>query len=103
MALLAIRTSQSAFHPNATQFTLHLGDTIFGFWRQSQDRQQSIFCISNISKFPYQLPLASVNLITMDHWHELISNQAINLATETLLLEPYQTVWITNQTPTAST
>ncbi len=103
MALLAIRTSQSAFHPNATQFTLHLGDTIFGFWRQSQDRQQSIFCISNISKFPYQLPLASVNLIAMDHWHELISNQAINLATETLLLAPYQTVWITNQAPTAST
>ena len=47
--LLKIRRRQSAFHPNATQFTLHLGDQLFGFWRQSLDRQQSIFCISNIS------------------------------------------------------
>ena len=38
--LLAVRKRQAAFHPNATQFTLHLGEGLFGFWRQSIDRQQ---------------------------------------------------------------
>jgi sucrose phosphorylase len=32
--LLGIRQRQAAFHPNATQFTLHLGNALFGFWRQ---------------------------------------------------------------------
>ncbi|MFM9587533.1 hypothetical protein, partial [Streptomyces caniscabiei] len=43
--LLAIRKQQDAFHPNATQFTLHLTGALFGFWRQSIDRRQSIFCV----------------------------------------------------------
>lgn len=33
--LLSIRRKQAAFHPNATQFTLHLGASLFGYWRQS--------------------------------------------------------------------
>ena len=41
--LLIIRKQQPAFHPNATQFTLQLRSELFGVWRQSQDRKQSIF------------------------------------------------------------
>ena len=29
---LAIRTRQKAFHPDATQFTLHIKPGMFGFW-----------------------------------------------------------------------
>ncbi|WP_289282323.1 sugar phosphorylase, partial [Methylophaga sp. UBA5088] len=39
--LIHLRKQQRAFHPNATQFTLHLGEKLFGFWRQSMDRRQS--------------------------------------------------------------
>ena len=49
--LVKLRKSQPAFHPNATQFTLQLESHFFGVWRQSIDRSQSIFCISNLSKF----------------------------------------------------
>ena len=48
--LMILRKKQIAFHPNATQFTLQLGDIFFGIWRQSIDRSQSIFCISNLTK-----------------------------------------------------
>jgi sucrose phosphorylase len=61
--LLAMRQRQAAFHPNATQFTLHLGNQLFGFWRQSADRRQSIFCVSNISREPQTLQLSDINLI----------------------------------------
>jgi len=62
--LLKIRCAQPAFHPNATQFTLHLGDEIFGFWRQSPRRDQSIFCIHNITDKTITIPLSSINLIS---------------------------------------
>ena len=93
--LLQIRRRQTAFHPNATQFTLHLGDQLFGFWRQSLDRQQSIFCISNISDQVQHLSLADINLIDNEQWQDLISGQTC-MANMQLPMQPYQTVWITN-------
>ena len=93
--LLKIRRRQSAFHPNATQFTLHLGDQLFGFWRQSLDRQQSVFCISNISDQGQTLTLADINLIDNEQWHDLISGQPCS-GGNGIEMEPYQTVWITN-------
>lgn len=94
--LLAIRIKQPAFHPNATQFTLHLGLQLFGFWRQSQDRKQSIFCVSNITDKPLSLPLSELNLIVNENWYELISETVITDLTQEIALAPYQTVWIAN-------
>ena len=48
--MISLRKKQIAFHPNATQFTLQLEDHLFGIWRQSIDRSQSIFCVSNLTK-----------------------------------------------------
>jgi sucrose phosphorylase len=95
-ALLNTRIKQPAFHPNATQFTLHLGLQLFGFWRQSQDRKQSIFCVSNISDQPKALPLSELNLIVTESWFELINKREITELTHELILAPYQTVWISN-------
>ena len=99
--LLKIRRRQSAFHPNATQFTLHLGNQLFGFWRQSLDRQQSIFCISNISAQVQILSLSDINLIDNEQWHDLIADQPCSARTSNcdqreIEMQPYQTVWITN-------
>ena len=96
-SLLDIRIKQSAFHPNATQFTLHLGLQLFGFWRQSKDRRQSIFCVSNISDQPIELPLSELNLIITESWIELITNSKITELTQEITLAPYQTVWISNR------
>ncbi len=94
--LLNIRCAQQAFHPNATQFTLHLGDEIFAFWRQSMDRKQSIFCLHNISNGVQQVPLSSINLIGTDDWCDLISNMVCKDLSETIELQPYQCVWLSN-------
>ncbi|MFT7561336.1 MAG: sucrose phosphorylase [Flavobacteriales bacterium] len=95
--LLAIRCAQPAFHPNATQFTLHLGDQIFGFWRQSPKRDQSIFCIHNIRNTKISIPLASINLISLDTWVDLISGASFGDQHQDLELKPYQAVWLTNK------
>jgi sucrose phosphorylase len=96
--LLNIRIKQPAFHPNATQFTLHLGLQLFGFWRQSQNRKQSIFCISNVSDQAIALPLSELNLIVTQAWTELITGEKIIELSQEIILSPYQTVWIANKT-----
>lgn len=97
--LLSIRKSQNAFHPNATQFTLQLEDSLLGYWRQSIDRRQSIFCISNLSDEEYELRLSDINLIGTDNWYDLITQEPIIAEQRTLMLSPYQTVWISNGEP----
>lgn len=95
--LIDIRIKQPAFHPNATQYTLHLGVTLFGFWRQSMNRKQSIFCISNVTDQPVTLVLSELNLIMTENWKELISGTEVTSITQSIELSPYQTVWISNQ------
>ena len=94
--LIMIRKQQPAFHPNATQFTLHLGTALLGFWRQSLDRRQSLFCVHNVSNVRQVLPLSSLNLLVNQPWRELLSDQPIEESLSEWLLEPYQTLWITN-------
>jgi len=95
--LLNIRIQQPAFHPNATQFTLHLGEEVFGFWRQSPKRDQSIFCIHNVTNKEVTIPLSSINLISIDSWSDLISGKDFDNLQEDLIIQPYGFVWITNK------
>jgi sucrose phosphorylase len=94
--LLAIRRRQAAFHPNATQFTLHLGTSLFGFWRQSMDRRQSIFCITNVTAQVQPMALEAINLIDTQEWTDLISKEAFVSRDQVVELQPYQTLWISN-------
>lgn len=93
--LLRIRAGQKAFHPNATQYTLHLGDNIFAFCRHSIDGLQNIFCISNISNAPHSLTLSSINLERTSNWKDLVVNESIDIDADFIHLAPYQTLWIT--------
>ncbi|MDO3381913.1 alpha-amylase family glycosyl hydrolase [Gilvimarinus algae] len=94
--LIKIRGKQPAFHPNATQFTLHLRPEIFAFWRQSMRRTQSIFCIYNLSDQQQELNLADINLISTENWQDLISGQVISDLYGKMELAPYQCLWLTN-------
>lgn len=97
LEIIKIRKSQPAFHPNATQFTLHLGDQLFGFWRQSIDRSQSIFSISNITKHEQTLSLTDINLISTQGWYDLLTDKIFEKLDEKIVLAPYQSVWISNR------
>ena len=94
--LLRIRRKQPAFHPNATQFTLHFQPQIFGIWRQSIDRRQSIFALNNISNVAQIISLAEINLIEINQWYDLINEEEILDLQQQITLQPYQTVWISN-------
>ncbi len=95
--LISIRAKQAAFHPNSTQFTLKLGPSIFGFWRQSMDRTQSIFAIHNVTASEQELYLSNINLICTDTWVDLIAWDVLDLSANKVILKPYQCLWITNR------
>ncbi len=95
--LITLRKKQPAFHPNAIMFTLHVGDAIFAYWRQNPRRDQSIFCLNNISDKPQQLALSMINLTTSQNWMDLISGELLSEGQETLVLAPYQSIWLSNQ------
>ena len=95
--LVLIRKGQPAFHPNAIQFTMHFDDALFAFWRQSNDRSQSIFCIYNVTNKPRELSLQDVNLVEMDDWHNLVGGRHYTDQRGTLHLQPYEFVWISNR------
>ncbi|MGB5900245.1 MAG: alpha-amylase family glycosyl hydrolase [Geitlerinemataceae cyanobacterium] len=95
---IQIRRRQTAFHPNATQYTLHPGNkSLFAFWRQNMTRDQSIFCIHNLSDRTQKLRLSDLNLIGIDSWCDLLSDKQIEDLYATLTLKPYQCAWITNK------
>ena len=95
--LLKLRTKQPAFHPNAVQYTLHLGDNVFGFWRQSTDRLQSIFCIHNLSNQEVNIPISSINLISTQEWSDLVTGESLDEQQDSLHLRPYQFAWLSNR------
>lgn len=96
--LIQIRRRQQAFHPNATQYTLHpLNQALLVFWRHSMKRDQSIFSIHNLSNNSQTLGLLQLNLIATDEWCDLISGQIITDIHDKFTLQPYQSAWITNK------
>ena len=94
--LIEIRKKQIAFHPNATQYTLNLGNNFFGIWRQSVNRKQSIFAIYNITNKMQRLHINKINIINFESWSDLISENKINKKKNYLNFSPYQCMWIAN-------
>lgn len=94
--LLTIRKSQPAFHPNAMQFTLRVGDKLFGFMRQSMDRKQTIFCLNNMTRTSQDIPLSSLNLTAIQAWRDLIGGESFDDLDAVITLKPYQSIWLAN-------
>lgn len=95
--VLKIRGSQPAFHPNATQFTLHFRNALFGFWRQSLNREQHIFVVNNLTDKPQTVQLSSLNLTSTYEWYDLLSDKPVEELSGNWELEPYASIWISNR------
>ena len=93
---LRLRSRQPAFHPNATQFTLRLDERVFGVWRQSLDRAQSVFALHNVSNETVTIPVSALNLIADEDWIDILSGEKLAEGQTEVTLSAYQCRWITN-------
>jgi sucrose phosphorylase len=64
-------------------------------------RDQSIFCIHNLSRDPQELRLSDLNLLDTDEWTDLISGDRLTTLDAAYTLHPYQSLWITNKVDSA--
>ena len=89
------RGSAPAFHPDASQEILDLGDSVFGLVRSSVDGNQSIVCLYNF--LPKTCPVKPMNILKK--WFpsggakDLISGGEIG-DQKALELRPYQALWL---------
>ena len=95
--MISLRNKIIAFYPNATQYTLSLGNKLFGIWRQSIDRKQNISAITYISSVTTGLKLIKINLFENQLWFDLFKPNIILNDLKILKLNPFQTVWISNK------
>lgn len=94
---ITIRRQHKAFHPNATMFTMHIGDEVFAYWRQSLKRHQSIFCLNNVTDQVQEVQRTALNLVITEDWIDLLSGEHIHPDQKVLTLQPYQALWLSNK------
>lgn len=93
-ALIALRLAQAAFHPNAAQYPLHLGDKVFGIRRESHSSGAAIVAIYNISAEPQEILLADLNLDESAQWLDITSDNRSVRGQASLVLAPYAYRWL---------
>lgn len=94
--LLRNRRFQMAFHPEADQEILNLGDGLFGVRRTSLTGSQMIVAVSNVTDVTQELMLKDIQSIKRyQSFYDLISRRDIDGTRTRLRLRPYQSVWLT--------
>lgn len=94
---IKIRTRQKAFHPDAQQRVVDLGEGLFGFLRIAPGGKQTIACISSFSKEWKTVDLGEhfPELVTPHPLTDLLSGARNFGADKQISLDPYQSVWLT--------
>ena len=93
--LLKIRGKQKAFHPDAAQDTLYINDSVVTFWRISQNKEQRLLIISNITSEKQSLKIPEhPQLCKANGWRDLIEQTSIAGEILEISLHPYQCVWL---------
>ena len=97
--LLSVRKQQPAFHPEASQEILSLGDEFFAVRRKAMNEEQEVLAVSNLTEWPQHLCLKALTGLSLDLYSfDLVSGESLKVKDETTILQPYQTVWLNNPT-----
>ena len=90
--LLKIRRNQKAFHPNASRINIDFGGKIYGFKRVSEDKKQTIICITNLSS-----KIQTIKIDKKNQKMKNLLNSKINILNKKfLILKPFETIWLSN-------
>ncbi|WP_269618519.1 sugar phosphorylase [Zhongshania sp. BJYM1] len=93
-ALITLRSTQAAFHPNAAQYPLHLGDKVFGIRRESHSTGAAIVAVYNITAEPQEILLSDLNLDESARWQDILIDGADIRSQHSILLAPYDYRWL---------
>ncbi|WP_440916305.1 alpha-amylase family glycosyl hydrolase [Candidatus Pelagibacter sp.] len=90
--LLKIRRNQKAFHPNASRINIDFGRKIYGFKRISENKKQTILCVTNLSS-----KIQTIKIVKKNQKMKNLLNSKINIMNKKfLILKPFETIWLSN-------
>ncbi|MBN1764070.1 MAG: hypothetical protein JW860_02340 [Sedimentisphaerales bacterium] len=100
--LISLRRGQKAFHPNASQQILPLGDQIFALVRTSIDRKERIVVIHNVTGHSQQINIdPDLLMFPLDDPRPAITDLIEHIqydpdpsGTYQIILKPYQFLWL---------
>lgn len=93
--LLKVRRRQLAFHPDAAQKNIDVGDRLFAVKRVAPDGDNTIIALFNFTDIPTRLSLASLP-DDIRGWNELIGFSEVSFEDDWLILPPYAACWFSN-------
>ena len=93
---LRIRCRHPAFHPDAGQRVLDLGDSVFAIERTAPDGSETIAAISNFTPEPVKLSVDDriPSLKDAPAWKNLITGKQRKASNHEIAMAPYQTCWL---------
>ncbi|MFT4639797.1 MAG: glycosidase [Verrucomicrobiales bacterium] len=103
VGLLRRRADYPAFHPDAGQEILDLGDAVFALIRVAKDTSQRIVCLFNMSREDQMIPKDVV--LSQLHWEadthtklrDLTTGLFVDHESKSLALAPYQYLWLVTE------
>jgi len=90
---LQLRRLQSAFHPDAPQQVLDLGEGVFAIGRVALDKSQTVVALHNFTPAVLDVPLNHPVFAAAGNWVDLLSSQRAS-AGQLWRLQPYQCSWL---------
>ena len=92
---IKLRKQQKAFHPDARQQIIHLGDQICAFWRTSLDGQEKVLCVHNMTDKMLPLYLEGpLEESLSGRWLGLLTGEEVSGLQSLVQLPPYQVLWL---------
>ncbi len=93
--VLRRRANYPAFHPDADQQIVELGNDFFGVIRTTPDMGQRIACLSNFTASRQTITNISkyLNVPEFNSLRDIISGKNIAVEADALEFAPYQTIW----------
>jgi sucrose phosphorylase len=95
--IFQLRTTLSAFHPNAGQRVLHLSPKVFALLRMPEPGGKPVLAITNISNQSCELKISRSELgIDAGRWRDRVREITVIVKNGglSLVLEPYEIAWL---------
>ena len=93
---LTIRREQHAFHPDASQLILNLGNEVFGLKRTAVGNTQTIIALYNFTQVRQFVSWQDITVNLLD-WIDVLGECETDLTSEGITLPPYAAYWFSKR------
>lgn len=93
--IIEIRKYEPCFHPDNHQEIIEISPGIFSLLRKEKHSDRVVFCLYNVTSVPQEITIKDrPELSDLTHWYDLISAKMIDNILPSVVMQPYQFMWL---------